>query len=197
MLSKSFHRVSRAAPTPNLLWHQLFRRGGGGGGGGRWLGDVTDVCRRRRGTRMGRQERAPPTTISPSLHLTTSAQLCSTCGWGRDGTSWGVLERGGGQHAKLNSPQQQQKKTHTIKLRHVLSLNTITWPLRVDNPLKPDQRKSEFWSGLQNVFTCRKESIRAAVYMTAACNPVRECSAPLWAAWRRKKKTETAQISLL
>lgn len=26
----------------------------------------------------------------------------------------------------------------------------------MDNPLKPDQRKSEFWSGLQCVFTCRR-----------------------------------------
>lgn len=189
---KCFQKAFTESREP--LWHQIYSgisysgeeegeeveedgwetwRMSAGGEEGRWWG--------------GRRELFFPShPISPSLHLTTSVQLCSTCGWGQDGTSWGVLERGGGQHAKLNSPH-QQKKPHTIKLRHVLSLNTITWPLRVDNPLKSDQRKSEFWSGLQNVFACRKESIRAAVYMTAACNPVRECSAPLLAAWREKK----------
>lgn len=49
---------------------------------------------------------------------------------------------------------QAKLQNQTVKVRHVLYLNTITWRLWTDNPLKPDQRKSKFWSGLQNVFTC-------------------------------------------
>lgn len=148
MLSKSFHRVSRAAPTPNLLWHQLFRRGGGGAGGGgrRWLGDVTDVCRRRRGTVMGRQERAffsfPPHLALPPPDNLGSTLLHLWLRTGRDQLR-GVGE-GRRATCQVKLPPTTKKKPHTIKLRHVLSLNTITWPLRVDNPLKPDQRKSEF-----------------------------------------------------
>lgn len=58
---------------------------------------------------------------------------------------------------RLAATCQVKLQNQTIKVRHVLYLNTITWRLRTDNPLKPDQRKSEFWSGLQNVFT-RKRS---------------------------------------
>lgn len=63
---------------------------------------------------------------------------------------------------QLAATRQVKLKNQTIKLRHVLSSNTITWRLRMDNPLKPDQRKSEFWSGLQcvRVFTCRRSWYR-------------------------------------
>lgn len=61
------------------------------------------------------------------------------------------MGRGGrGQRAKLKlSPLHAHKKKptqahHTIKRRHVFPLNAITRPLRVDDALKDDQRKSEF-----------------------------------------------------
>lgn len=64
----------------------------------------------------------------------TSAQLCSTCGEDGTGPAGGNM---------LNIALRSNYKT-TITLRHALYLNTITWRLRMDNPLKPDQRKSEF-----------------------------------------------------
>lgn len=111
MLSKSFHRVSRAAPTPNLLWHQLFRRGrgaGGGGSGGGEGGGPDGRLRggeeegRRRGSR--KKEEGVPVSFPPADNLLGSTVVrlwlrwgCS--GWGRGGIG-GVWRWGGGQHAK-------------------------------------------------------------------------------------------------
>lgn len=157
MLSKSFHWLLWAEQTPNSLCHQLFRRGG-------WLGDVTDVCRRE----CGWEESGAAKNFQLAF---LSVILSSTLFYlrrGRDGTG-----PAGGDALNIALKLQNQ----TIRLRHALFLNTITWRLWMDNPLKPDQRKSEFWSGLQCVFTCKKELIWVAVYMTTACNPVRKYSA--------------------
>lgn len=84
------------------------------------------------------------------FHLPSTSTSSSTLVrlWrGRGGTSW----RQRAKHYIMVKLQNQ-----TIKVRHALSLNTITWRLRMDNPLKPHQRKSEFWSGPQYVFTCKR-----------------------------------------
>lgn len=144
MLSESFHWVSWAAQTQNSLWHQLFRQGG-------WLEDVTDVCRKewaRKWRKMvieaGRGGHASiPSSPPPPQPRLNSVLLVARMG--RD---------------QLAAACQVKLRNQTIKLRHVLSLNTITWRLRMDNPLKPDQRKSEFWSGLQCVRVYRRSWYR-------------------------------------
>lgn len=87
MLLKSFHWVLCAAQTPNVLVHQLFRRGG-------WLEDVTDVCRKEldskeRKTVSERGERH--TSISSSLLTQPQAQLWSTCGEDGAGAAGGNM----------------------------------------------------------------------------------------------------------
>lgn len=139
MPSKSFHWVLGAAQTPNSLWHQLFRRGG-------WHEDVTDVCRKERDrkerkTVIERGERH--TSISSPLNLGSTLLHLMEDGRGWDRTS-------SRQHAKLNS------KTRLLNwgmLYPWIRLHgdcewIILWSLI--------KEKSEFWSGLQNVFTCKR-----------------------------------------
>ncbi len=118
--------------------------------------------------RKGRQWSGEGRGTLPS-HRPSSLNLASTLfylWWGWDRTSWQ-------QHAKRCVKLQNQ----TIKLRHALSLNTITWRLQMDNPLKPDQRKVWILKWAAVCVYMQKELIWVAVYMTAACNPVREYSA--------------------
>lgn len=121
--------------------------------------------------------------ISPQPRL-NSAPLDG--GWARMGQD------------QLAATCQVKLQNQTIKLRHALSLNTITWRLRMDNPLKPDQRKVWILKWAAECVYMQKELIRAAVYMSTACNPVRVYSASFHEefclfllAWK------TAQINVL
>lgn len=122
---------------------------------------------RLRGKRDDDQERRKAYFHLIFTPPSTSTQLWSTCG--DDGT-----RPASGKHAKHCVTVKWQ--IQTIKPKHALSLNKITWRLWMANPLKPDQRKSEFWSGLWLCVYMQKEWIRVAIYMTTACNPVREYS---------------------
>lgn len=148
-LQKSCDWVLGAAQTPNSPWHQLFRRGG-------WLEDVTDVCRKQwdwkgRKAVIEREERGilpSPLPSSPQARLNPALLVVRM---GQD---------------RLAATSQVKLPNQTVKVSHVLYLNTITWRLWTDNPLKPDQR----------CVYVQKELIRAAVYMTTACNPIKEYS---------------------
>lgn len=163
MLSKSFHRVSTHTKFILASVIQAERTTG-----------RRDGCLQERVCRVGEREvqkgrendRFPPPPPLNLGHLVVvrmgQKQLAATC--------------------------QVKLQTQTIKVWHVLSWKMITWPLWMDNPLKADQRKSKFWSGLQRVFTCRQSRCRWLQHLIPL---------PLWAAdhWRPLQFTVYANVA--
>lgn len=136
MPSKSFHRVLGAAQTPNSLWHYS----GEGDGLKMWRMSAGRSETERKERRWSREER----DILPS-HLPSTSTLLHLM---EDGRGWDRTSSR--QHAKLNS------KTRLLNwgmLYPWIRLHgdcewIILWSLI--------KEKSEFWSGLQNVFTCKR-----------------------------------------
>lgn len=140
MLSKSFHRVSTHTKFILASVIQAERTAG------RCDGCLQERVWREseRGAQKGRENDIFPPLLPSSSQPRLNSDL--------------VVVRMG-QH-QLEATCQVKLQNQTIKLWHVLSWKMITWPLWMDNPLKADQRRSTFWSGLQRVFTCRQSWCR-------------------------------------
>lgn len=194
MLSKSFHRVSRAAPAPNLLWHQLFRRGRGAGGGGKGaiggLGGLTYVHRgRSRGTATGEEEeRRGSCSFLPSSRQPSGFCCGFACGWGGAvvGGDLGWGRYAGGNMPSWNSPGctlTKKKKKNPHKLTTLLNGGMFSCWMRLHGrcermmlwrTIKESQNFVKWAVYMQN----GTKWIRPAVYMAAACNPLmrRHCA---------------------
>lgn len=155
MLSKTFHSVSTHSKFILASVIQAERVAGRRDG---CLQERRETERERRGAET--QAKWHISTASSILLSTLLNSDLVAARMGRD---------------QLAATCQVKLQNQTIKLWHVLSWKMITWPLSMDNPLKADQRKSKFWSGLQCVFTCTqrwgRQPFRRLQHLILLCLP--------------------------